>query len=180
MENRDYLRVRIPDLAADYNVLPAGGSRPLLIGFGKRTVPLRADNAAEDESPSNALLMTLHRIETKLDRVIGYVERGGGKPYRHRAEIFDISGGGVSLRAETLQPVDTLLDLCIFPRYGDPRAVFAIGRVCGVREEQDENGCPVEVMGVEFAEIAEEDRDAIVRFVFQAERKLKRHAAKPE
>ena len=178
MQNRRFLRVGIPKLRAHFNVLPPGGGLPLFVGFGKRSNPKGVDETGEDHSFQGSVVTALNRIEAKLDRVIGYVERGGGKPYRFQAEVFDISGGGLALRSDDVQPIGAVLDLCIFPEYGDPQPVFAIGRICSVREERDEADTPVEIMGLEFIEIAEEDRDAIVRLVFQAERRQKRQAAK--
>ncbi|MEJ5363730.1 MAG: PilZ domain-containing protein [Desulfosoma sp.] len=175
MNNREYLRVRIPELSVLYNELPAGSSPPFFLGFGERREP-PAEREAPVEDPGLAAVMeSLAKLEAKVDRILGYLERHGAlKPsYAHQGQVVDISGGGVSFATLSLHPVGAYLELCLIPQVGDPRPIYAIGKICWVEPVPEKAGSGAHHLGVKFVEIEEADRQAIIRLVFQLQRKEK-------
>ncbi len=175
MNNREYLRVRIPELSVLYNELPPGVSPPFFLGFGERRAP-QADHDGVVEDPGLATVMeSLAKLESKIDRILGHLERqGAAKPaYAHRGQVMDISGGGVSFTTTSLHPVGAYLELCLVPQVGDPRPIYAIGKICWVEPGSEKAACEAHNVGVKFVEIEEGDRQALIRLVFQLQRKEK-------
>ncbi len=182
MQEREYLRVKISGLMVNYDVLPEDGMAPLAMGLEKRDVSFPRESLretlGENDAMQNLIVGYLQRIEAKLDRLIGSMEReSSGKTYHFSGEVIDIGGGGLSMKTRENHPVGTVLDLCIFAAYGDPRPVFGLGRVCRMQESPGEEGkAPSYILGVEFTQLDEDDRRAIVRLVFQTERKQRQQS----
>ncbi len=175
MNNREYLRVRIPELSVLYNELPPGLSPPFFLGFGERKEPLVERDVPLEDPALAALMESLAKLESKVDRILGYLERQGAvKPaYVHQGQVVDISGGGLSFATLSLHPVGAYLELCLVPQVGDPRPIYAIGKVCWVEPAPEKVGSEAHHVGVKFVEIDETDRQAIIRLVFQLQRKGK-------
>lgn len=175
MNNREYLRVRIPELSILYNELPPGLSPPFFLGFGERKErPVEREGIADDPAVG-VILESLAKLESKVDRILGYLERQGvARPaYAYQGQVLDISGGGVSFATLSLHPVGAYLELCLIPQVGDPRPIYAIGKICWVEPAPEKDRSPAHNVGVKFVEIDETDRQAIIRLVFQMQRKEK-------
>ncbi|WP_448383072.1 PilZ domain-containing protein [Desulfosoma sp.] len=175
MNNREYLRVRIPELAVLYNELPAGSSPPFFLGFGDRR-EAQAESEVPVEDPAlGAVMESLAVLEGKVDRILGYLERQGTlkPPYAHQGQVVDIGGGGVSFATLSFHPVGAYLELCLVPQVGDPRPIYAVGKICWVEPASEECGSAAHHVGVQFVEIEEADRQAIIRLVFHLQRKEK-------
>lgn len=174
MHVRDYLRVNVTGLKIRYNRLPSDDSSSLYLDFGKRKSALPHESGLEADSFQSAMASTLNRLEVKLDELLGYMERvRHGMEYQHVGTVEDIGGGGLRVRSPLACPVGALLDLCIFAEYGNTRPVYAIGRVCWLKDRKAENEADdsaVSLLGIEFVEINEDDREALVRMVFHVER----------
>jgi len=174
MYERDYFRIRVHGLKVHFNLLPEGQDAPVTVSFSRKVSSLPREKSEPEDAFQDYVLSLLHRLEAKMDRLTGYLERGqGGMPYRLHGDVVDISGGGLSFSSPVACEVGSLLDMCIFPSYGNPHPIFAIGKVCWVDPKADESGDESHVLGTEFIEIHEEDREAIVRMVFQSQRKQK-------
>ncbi len=134
MNNREYLRVRIPELSVLYNELPAGSSPPFFLGFGERKEPPAERDVLVEDPALAAVMESLAKLESKVDRILGYLERQGAlKPaYAHQGQVLDISGGGLSFATLSLHPVGAYVELCLIPQVGDPRPIYAIGKICWV------------------------------------------------
>jgi len=173
MNNREYLRVRIPELAVLYNELPAGSSPPFFLGFGERREPPAQRDIPVEDPALAAIMDSLATLESKVDRILGYLERQGTvkPPYVHQGQVVDISGGGVSFATLSLHPVGAYLELCLIPQVGDPRPIYAIGKICWVEPAPEKAGSEAHHVGVKFVEIEETDRQAIIRLVFHLQRK---------
>lgn len=172
---RDYMRVDVAGLKVRYNCLSIDDSSSLYLEFGKRKSKLTHDSCEEGDSFQSTVTSALHRLEIKLDELIGYLEREKhGTGYQYTGTVVDISGGGLQLRGPCACPVGTLLDLCIFTVYGNNRPLYAIGRVCWAEDAEMEagaEGATESVLGIQFVEISEEAREILVRMVFHVERK---------
>lgn len=175
MNNREYLRVRIPELSVLYNELPAGSSPPFFLGFGERREPPAERDVVVEDPGLVAVMEALAKLESKVDRILGYLERQGAlKPaYAHQGQVLDISGGGLSFATLSLHPVGAYVELCLIPQVGDPRPIYAIGKICWVEPAPEKAGSAAHHVGVKFVEIEEPDRQAIIRLVFQLQRKEK-------
>lgn len=175
MNNREYLRVRIPELAVLYNELPAGSSPPFFLGFGERKEPSVEREGIADDPVVSAILESLGKLESKVDRILGYLERQGAlKPaYAYQGQVVDISGGGLSFATLSLHPVGAYLELCLMPQVGDPRPIYAVGKICWVEPASEKSDLKAHHVGVRFVEIDEVDRQAIIRLVFHMQRREK-------
>jgi hypothetical protein len=186
MQDREYLRIKIAGLRVHYDVLPEGGNAPVFLGGQDKGTPAFIGEAIRDclgeqDAFQKLMVSYLQRIEAKLDQLIGIKEREEAiKLYRCCGEAVDIGGGGISLKTREAHPIGALLDLCIFARYGDPRPIYAVGKICWLEEHIDEDGEAFSIMGVEFVQINEDDRKTIVRLVFQTERKQRRNRIKAD
>ena len=171
MTPRGWLRMHIPRLRVHYSVIPREASPIEVPGRILRAAP---DPIPPEEGPDGAfrreVLEALRRIETRVERLCGCLERDRDSlSPRHHGEVLNIGGGGLAFTAaEPLAPGD-LLDLCVLSPWGDPRPVFAVGEVRWVREEAGASGETATVAGAAFTDIAGEDRDAILRTVFEAD-----------
>ncbi len=179
MNNREYLRVCIPELSVLYNELPAGSGPPFFLGFGARKEPSVEREGPVEDPVISAILESLAKLESKVDRILGYLERQGTpKPaYAYQGRVVDISGGGVSFATLSLHSVGTYLELCLIPEVGDPRPIYAVGKICWLEPAPEKDHEAGHHVGVKFVEIDEADRQTIIRLVFQMQRKEKEQRA---
>ncbi len=168
-DKRQYLRIHIPGLIVKYNIIDTD-ENTLWLPRRHQIYTMIPEGIEDLEPVFQVILDRLERIENKIDHLLQWVGRGfDHKIFQYEDPIVDISGGGISINTKTDLEVGMLLELCIMSKIGDLSPIFAIGRVCRVVKEKNNN-----VVGIEFEDIYEEDRQAIVRMVFHAERKLRR------
>ncbi len=182
MAEREYLRIKINGLGIYYNILPDQESAPVMVGLGEResfsatssdSIRLSID---EENAFQKLVLRYLDRLEAKLDELLHTAARDRiGKSYQFSGDVVDIGGGGISFKTVEPLPVGVLLDFCLAARYGNPRPVFAVGDIAWIEDLPEENGENRYLLGVQFSQINEDDRKAIVRLVFQTERKQRQH-----
>ncbi|MBC7357761.1 MAG: PilZ domain-containing protein [Desulfacinum sp.] len=178
VNNREYLRVRIPELAVLYNELPQDQEPPFFLGFGPRGESAGLHETDTDDPFAREVMETLVRLESKMDRLLGYLEKQSGlRPsYAYQGRVVDISGGGLSFATVSLHSVGSHLELCLLPQVGDPRPIYAVGKICWVEPAAESGDPAAHVVGVQFVEIDEADRQSIIRLVFQLQRKWKERA----
>jgi hypothetical protein len=172
---REYLRIEVNGLKSYFNLLREQDSRSLFLHFPeKRTIPA-ADMEGNDVSYKEFVLSSLQRLENKIDFLIRQLHREQfGKPYEFQADVSDIGGGGLNLSSKVSFPVGTLLDLCVFAEYGNSFSIYAIGKVQRVEKRPSKAEEVNYSIGVQFVEINEEDREALLRTIFKLDRKQKR------
>jgi len=172
-EKRSYLRMVVPGLKVRYNVFEAEAviGMPRLPRLKEAYAIL--PNGDEDLEPIFQLMLErLERIEMKIDYLLRMMSRGvEEKLFQHESIVVDISGGGLSFTHRESISTGKYLELCIYSDVGDMSPIFAVGKVCRV-EFKDKEKCYL--LGVEFSDIYEEDRQTIIRMVFDIERKLRR------
>ncbi len=98
------------------------------------------------------------------------LEHNSGSEIFH-TETVDLSGGGVMIKS----PVKLLRDQCLeieltLPRKG---TINVTGKVVRIQETKGK-GKPIYLVGIDFLVIKESDRDKIVAFVFEYERKMRK------
>ena len=169
MTPREWLRMHIPRLRVHFGVIPRDASPLEVPGRIRRAPPPEAPPPPGDGEAAfrRAVLEGLRRIEARVERLCGLMERDrDALTPRHHGEVVNIGGGGLAFLSPVPVQRGDLLDLAILSPWGDPRPVFAVGEVRWVREEPRGGGGEAFVVGAAFTDIAEEDRDAILRTVF--------------
>lgn len=118
-----------------------------------------------------ALLAFLVEMDRKLDTILGHMQRdtlSGDFPLEGR--IVEISGAGLVLETEHALDTGSHMELLIFLEE------FPL-RVCSVIAAVDEalpravTGGANKAFSLRFTRLQEEDRDAVIRFVFREDRK---------
>ncbi len=164
-DKRSYLRINIPHLKVRYNVLSKDKSA--VLPRRRAVYQLSPDEEADIDPVFKVILDKLENLEIKVDYLLKWLGREKGeKPFQHEADVIDIGGGGLSFKADEKLEEETMLELCITSEVGDTAPIFAIGRVCWTKDDN--------MVGICFEDIYEEDRQAIMRMIFHAERKLKK------
>ncbi len=88
---------------------------------------------------------------------------------------FDIGGGGVRFRVEQSYEKNEMI-LCILQLEikGDVRQIQALGKVLSVNSIKNSDGCEIRA---QFERITHKDRELIIQYIFEDERKRRRHEA---
>lgn len=169
-KERNFLRIQVSGLKAYFNFVEENESRSLFLNFREKKASFSGE-AFEERSPFQDFVIShLQRLENKIDVLIRYLQKERyGKPYQFEASVLDISGGGLRLSTSADCVPGTLMDLCIFPEYGNSPSFYAIGEVQRIERERDQHW-----LGIKFVEIDEEDRQALLRTIFDLDRKQKR------
>jgi len=138
--------------------------------------PLYRENALPDASATaetfqgamlpEAVVTFLLGLNKKLDIIIGLLQHDSLLDnFPLKAEVVEISGAGIKIHCpeplQTGQHVEVVMVLSHIP----PLLAGAVGKV--VRMEND----PGHVFALDFTRIREADLDAVIRFVFQEERR---------
>ncbi len=127
---------------------------------------------------TRTVLEAIIRLEQKIDRLSSLLFSGEFHKYEYTGEVINISGGGLRLVSPVNFPKGSYLDMCIFfpPAFNNP--FFVIGEVRkrkGVIGGDSDTGRQYH-LGIKFVAIDEEDREAIIRYIFRTERQRLREA----
>jgi len=172
-EKRSYLRMAVPGLKVRYNVFETEifNAVPRL-PRPKEAYTLLPNGGETLEPVFQLMLERLERIEMKLDYILRMMGRGvEERLFQYESMVQDISGGGLSFTHHESISTGKYLELCVYSAVGDMSPIFAVGKVCRVEFKEKEK---CYLLGVEFSDIYEEDRQTIIRMVFDVERKLRR------
>jgi c-di-GMP-binding flagellar brake protein YcgR len=108
----------------------------------------------------------LDRIERKVDRLLARLEFGDQTPMV-RPQRINLSGSGVRFSSDDPMEEGQYLDLAMVLPGESPVSIHAVGEVVRQRLLARPSGAVYEI-AVSFADIAPEDREAIIRYTFQA------------
>lgn len=142
-------------------------------GYAARKAAIQTPRANHEDVDAE-LARHLAWIELKLDRVLAAIE-GRPSPTPVEPVAADISGSGVAFEAKEagIEPGDDVFLELLIPS-SPPKPIPTIGRVVKFTD-----GAGAGMLAVEFRVIAEEDREAIIRFTHDVEREeLRRRAAR--
>ncbi|MEJ5300859.1 MAG: PilZ domain-containing protein [Thermodesulforhabdaceae bacterium] len=171
-EKRSYLRMPIPGLKVKYNIVGTEGILIPRLPRPRDAYTMLPENIENIEPIFQLMFERLERIEMKLDYLLRMMSRGGQeKIFKYDSAVIDISGGGLSFTHCQGLSVGDVLELCIYSTAGEITPIFAVGKVCRVEYKDDGKYC---LVGVEFSDIYEEDRQLIIRMIFDTERKSRR------
>jgi len=165
----------VSGLKAWFNFLEEQDSRSLFLHFAEKRVVPASEIEGDESSFKDFVISSLQRLENRIDFLIRHLQRAQfGKPYEFQSDVLDIGGGGLSLSSTARCPTGALLDLCVVAEYGNSFSLYAIGKVQRVDEQVTETGEVRYDVGVQFIEINEEDRESLLRTIFDLDRKQKR------
>lgn len=119
----------------------------------------------------------LYHIDEKLNRILEKIE--GSEKTGREIQVFDtvdISGSGISLVLSEKPETGSMIRLSILlPDY--PYGRFDVtGRVVRSVERKNKEGRSVFLTGVEFTELGEKEKDRLIQYTFQQERKKIRNS----
>ncbi len=134
------------------------------------------ETADKNSEMSMAIVQLLVNIDRKLNMILGSFnaharEIGVGKD----AIIENISGSGAKLSGEEEVGIGEILRLEIVLPTFPISPVTILGEVIRVKRPDNARGGRFEIV-VKFTEITEEDRDSLIRYVFQKQREMLRSA----
>ncbi len=137
-------------------------------------------SAIEDEDDFDPVLVKiLFRLDQKIDIVLARQDEILKKitSQNHEEEIYetgeciDISGTGVNMLISENLSNETLLELNIEPHIHPAIQIIALGKITRVCPSRDKEMSGYEI-SVAFTAINEDDREALIKYIFQRQREL--------
>lgn len=130
------------------------------------------DELLASNRQGDLMIRFLAEMDRKLDAVLALMQRESlVSEFPHEGHIVELSGGhGVLECSESLRDGDFLELLLLMDEF-PMRIVSVIARVEERRETRALTGPPAGVYALRFAAVDEEDREAVIRFVFSEDRK---------
>ncbi len=137
-------------------------------------------SAIEDEEDFDPLLVKiLFRLDQKIDIVLARQDEILKKitPQGHEEDIYetgeciDISGTGVSMLVSENLSEEALLELNIEPPIHPAIQIIALGKIMRVCPSKDNEKSGYEI-SVVFTAINEDDREALIKYIFQRQHEL--------
>ncbi len=192
VENRN--SVRIPDsFTINYNIVTQKEyDKKASIYISRRTANRPASKKhdsdifsfdwshIEDEVDFDPVLVKiLFYLDQKIDKVISNQEKilkkfdteDDEQDVSASGECIDISGSGVNFRVSEKIHEENLLELTIEPPINPPIQIILLAkptRICPSKDKEN-NGFDVSVT---FTAINEDDRDELIKYIFQRQREL--------
>ncbi|MFZ5876682.1 MAG: PilZ domain-containing protein [Nitrospirota bacterium] len=145
------------------DVLIPFGFRPVGRGGVQSIMQTEREAFQLSDDPVRA---ALDRIERKVDRLLARLESGEQAPVLTPQRI-NLSGSGVRFASDDPMEEGQYLDLAMVLPGESPVSIHAVGEVVRQRLLARPSGAVYEI-AVAFADIAPADREAIIRYTFQA------------
>ncbi len=137
-------------------------------------------SAIEDEEDFDPLLIKiLFRLDQKIDIVLArqdeilkkITSQDHEEDIYETGECIDISGSGVNMHISKNPSEGTLLELNIEPPIHPAIQIIALGKITRVSPSRDNEKSGYEI-SVEFTAINEDDREALIKYIFQRQSEL--------
>ena len=126
----------------------------------------------EDRAFYEGIMRALYELDTKLDRVLGLLDPASkARPGRNEAMPVVFSASGMCLTLEEGFVVGDLLELTITLPVFPPLVAKVLAQVQRVRPKTTSDGGTLNEVAMEFVAINEQDREEMVRYTFQKQRK---------
>jgi hypothetical protein len=191
-DNRDAVRIQ-DSFSIKYNIITKkeyDGKESLYIS--RRTINRTAGkknkaeafsfdwSAIEDEEDFDPLLVKiLFRLDQKIDIVLArqdeilkkIASEGHEEDIYKTGESIDISGTGVNMLIAGDLSEETLLELNIEPPIHPAIQIIALGKITRVCPSGDKEKSGYEI-SVAFTAINEDDREALIKYIFHRQREL--------
>jgi len=167
MERAEYERVKNDYLAKT----KAAGQRanPSIALFVQTASESKGENEALSDMNSPLIPMLLS-LDKKLDMIISLLDEKGEKQKMLQKKTIKVNIGGMGLRfpAEEQFKKGDILELKMGFPLVPPVNILALGEVVRTEKEQGEE--QLFQTAIKFAVIDEEDRERIIRYIFQRQR----------
>lgn len=134
----------------------------------------------EDEVDFDPVLVKiLFYLDQKIDRVISNQEKILNKldtaeevqDVSETGECIDISGSGVHMLVTEKLKQDSLLELTIEPPINPPIQIILLGKLSRICQSKEDGNNDFEA-SVTFTAINEDDRESLIKYIFQRQREL--------
>lgn len=133
----------------------------------------------EEEDFDPVLIKILLHLDQKIDIVLArqdeilkkITSQGDEEDIYETGECIDISGTGVNMLIPGNPGKETLLELNIEPPIHPAIQIIALGKVTRVCPSRDKEESGYEI-SVTFTAINEDDREALIKYIFQRQREL--------
>ena len=145
------------------DVLIPFGYRPVGKGGVQSIMQTEREAFQLSDDPVRA---ALDRIERKVDRLLARLE-SGDHTLAVQPQRINLSGSGVRFSSEDPLEEGQYLDLAMVLPGDTPVSIRAVGEVVRQRLLARPSGAVYEI-AVSFADISPADREAIIRYTFQA------------
>lgn len=147
-------------------ILSPGEETPLFQGCPGCDKPLGTALRPKGANLPEALLDFLETINAKLDMLLSLVNRDHlESTFPVAMNVVEISGAGLIFMADRNFALDDRLEIVLFLNQFPLQMAGAMGRIHR-REERAGKAA----WAVDFTEIREQDRETVVRYVFQQQR----------
>jgi len=195
-ENSDESRnsVRIPDsFTINYNVVTQKeydkkaslyisrrtANRSAAISSDADTFSFDWSHIADEVDFDPLLVKILFYLDQKIDKVISNQEKILKKfdtevdvqDVSKSGECIDISGSGVHMLVTEELNTGSLLELTIKPPINPPIQIILLGKLSRIRQSKDKEDNGFEA-SVTFTAINEDDRENLIKYIFQRQREL--------
>jgi len=145
------------------DVLIPFGFKPVGRGGVQSIVQTEGESFQVSDDP---VRVALDRIERKVDRLLARLESGDHIPTLQPRRI-NLSGSGVRFSNDDPLEEGQYLDLALVLPGESPVSIRAVGEVVRQRLLARPSGAVYEI-AVSFVDLASADREAIIRYTFQA------------
>ncbi len=191
-DNRDAVRI-LDSFPIKYNIITQKEyDRKASLYISRRTINRTAGkikkagafsfdwSAIEDEEDFDPLLVKiLFRLDQKIDMVLArqdeILKKITSQDYEEdiyeTGECIDISGTGVYMLISENLGKDIPLELMIEPPIHPAIQIIALGKITRVCPSRDKEMSGYEI-SVAFTAINEDDREALIKYIFQRQREL--------
>ncbi len=191
-ENRDAVRIH-DSFPIQYNIITQKEyDRKESLYISRRTINRSAGKRKETEAFSfdwssiedeedfdPVLVKILFRLDQKIDIVLArqdeilkkITSQDHEEDVYETGECVDISGTGVNMLIARNLSNGTLLELNIEPPIHPAIQIIALGKITRVSPSRDNEKSGYEI-SVEFTAINEDDREALIKYIFQRQSEL--------
>ena len=148
------------------------GSRARFAGMaGGQTTGLLRDALVGQDGLARFLI----EMDRKLDAILTLLQRETIiEEFPHEAIILELSGAGLALESRMNLNKGDCMELLLLPDDYQQRPISVMAEVPGERPEKTTADSAPTVYAVRYTSLGEEDRELIIQFAFQEERKLTR------
>ena len=135
------------------------------------TAGMRDELLANARQPE-VLIRFLAEMDRKLDAVLSFLQSESlAQEFPGEGHIIELSGNGLVLECNHRLDEGSYIELLLMLEEYPMRIVSALSRIARARESVTLHDMHGYAYDVAFVSVAEEDREAVIRFVFSEERK---------
>lgn len=149
------------------NRLSSADTRPMYSGQASTYSESAPKNLQGSQIPAD-LFKFLKEMDSKLNTILSLLSRDYLQDqFEHTCIVTEISGAGLQFTSKEEFKEGQAVEMAVIVSQMPFRIVGLVGAIQRIEQEKEEK-----IYVVEYTSIREEDREAIVQFVFQEQREL--------